>query len=481
MANKNVAFVRKELQDKLPYYTLIDDCLKGEQAIKLKKQVYLPIPNEQENDDESTRYEDYLTRAVFYNVTARTLSGITGLVYLKEANYKLPVLLEQLKVDCTGEGISLPQLAKRALRLGMSFGRAGIFVDYPQMDESSTVTEIETGQIQPIFRLYRGDDIINWRTFTENGKISLSLVVLKEKYVDEKDEFVNQEYLRYRVLRIEDKVFTVEIIDAKTYKTVSKVTPLDSEENPFTVIPFHFIGAENNDSEIDHPPIYDMAVLNIAHYRNSADYEESVFTVGQPTIWYSGVTEEWATDILGGKMYIGGRGGLPLPENGQAGLLQVAPNTLSKEAMDQKEAQMLALGAKLVQATSGNRTTATEAQINDASETSILVNVTKNVSDAMKGCLLLACQYVGADSLEVEFSLEADLELTKLSSQDLLALVKSWQDGAISQTELRYNLRKSGIAYGVEVDRLAELNKEKMERQDLLDKQMAIKQNTNNK
>lgn len=474
MAIKNVSFVRRELQEKQPYYTLIDDCLKGEPAIKLKKQVYLPIPNEQENSVKSQRYEHYLERAVFYNVTARTLSGITGLVYLKDTNYKLPVLLEPLKVDCTGEGISLAQLSKRALRWGMSFGRAGLFADYPQLDDTSTVDEIKTGEVQPVFRLYRGDEITNWRTKIVNGKVVLSLVVLKEKYVEDKDEFVNQEYFRYRVLRLVDDVFTVEVINARNYKSEGVITPKDSDGDPFDSIPFFFIGSENNDSETDHPPIYDLAVLNVAHYRNSADYEESVYTVGQPTIWYSGVSEEWATNVLGGKLYIGARGGLPLPEGGEAGILQVEPNTLSKEAMDQKENQMLALGAKLVQATSGNRTTATEAQINDASETSILVNVAKNVSDAFTAALQFACRYVGSKKEEVEFALQADLEITKMTSQDLIALVKTWLDGAISRTELRYNLRKSGIAHGVEADMLTEMDNEKAEKQVQQEKQLQM-------
>ena len=465
MAIRNVSYVRKELQEKLPYYTLIDDCLKGAQAIKSKKTIYLPIPNEQENQIDDERYKNYLNRAVFYNVTARTLSGITGLVYLKDTNYKLPALLESLKIDCTGEGISLAQLSKRALRWGMSFGRSGLFADYPQLGDAVTVDEIKTGAVQPVFRLYRGDEIINWRTKTIRGKVVLSLVVLKERYVEDKDEFVSREYFRYRVLKLTDGVFTVEVIDPRKSKSEGIITPKDSNGDIFNHIPFFFIGSENNDPETDHPPIYDLAVLNAAHFINSADYEESVYTVGQPTVWYSGVTEEWATNVLGGKVYIGARGGLPLPEGGQAGILQVAPNTLAKEAMDQKEKQMLALGAKLVQETSGNRTTATEAQLNDASETSILVNVAKNVSDAFTAALRFACKYVGSDENEVEFALQADLEITKMSSQEIMALVKTWMDGAISRTELRYNLRKGGIAHGVEKDMIKEIEEEVRERQ----------------
>jgi len=464
--NTNYSVKRKELRAIEPYYSLIDDCLKGDAGIKEKTIEYLPVPSPESNDETSQRYLDYIKRAVFYNVTGRTLSGITGLVYLKDAGYNLPDLLEPLKTDCTGEGISLAQLSKRALRWGMSFGRAGLFVDYPQLDSPVTRDQITSGDIQPIFRLFRGDQIWNWRTKVKNGKQVLSLVVCVTKEMVELDEFVSEEYDKYWILRLgDDDVFTVETVSGKDYSSNGVRTPVDSKGKPFDSIPFFFVGSENNDSDVDHPPIYDLAILNIAHYRNSADYEEACYTVGQPTVWASGLTEEWATDVLGGKIVIGSRGLLPLPENGQAGILQVSENTMAMEAMKHKEDQMLALGAKLVQSNSGNRTTATEATINDASETSILVNVSKNVSDAFTTALIFACRYVGAVTDSVEFVLQADLELTKMDSQELMALVASWQDGAISRTELRYNLRKSGIAHGNEDAMIAEIEKEQTERQ----------------
>ncbi|MBL1368232.1 DUF4055 domain-containing protein, partial [Acinetobacter baumannii] len=106
-------------------------------------------------------------------------------------------------------------------------------------------------------------------------------------------------------------------------------------------IPFMFVGSHNNDPEIDNPPMYDLAELNIAHYRNSADYEEAVYMMGQPTYWFSGLTKEWIKEVLGGKIQLGSVGGVLLPANSSAGLLQPTPNTMAKEAMDQKENQMV--------------------------------------------------------------------------------------------------------------------------------------------
>src|SRR3546814_14860468 len=92
--------------------------------------------------------------------------------------------------------------------------------------------------------------------------------------------------------------------------------------------------------------------------------------VGQPTAWFSGLTKDWVEDVFRGRVFLGSRAAIPLPTGGQAGLLQVNPNSMPKEAMDQKERQMVALGAKLITQASVSRTLG-EAQIEESSANSI--------------------------------------------------------------------------------------------------------------
>jgi hypothetical protein len=47
-------------------------------------------------------------------------------------------------------------------------------------------------------------------------------------------------------------------------------------------------------------PMYALCAINVAHYRNSADYEEAVYQLGQPTAWFGGLTEQWVKEVLGG-------------------------------------------------------------------------------------------------------------------------------------------------------------------------------------
>jgi hypothetical protein len=148
---------------------------------------------------------------------------------------------------------------------------------------------------------------------------------------------------------------------------------------------------------------------------------------------------------MGSRLALGARAIVMLPVGGAFGIEQVQPNTLAKEAMDQKEAQMLALGAKLVEGSQTVRT-ATEADIDNTSETSILSTVAKNTAQAFLWGLQWAATFVGVPETGIEFGLNTEFDLVSMTSVERAELVNEWQKGAISFTEMRDNLRRAGVA-----------------------------------
>lgn len=457
----NVAFVREELKKLLPQYEVIRDCVAGEKQVKGRRSKYLPIPNAADkSDDNVARYSAYLERAVFYNVTQRTLIGLTGQVFAKNPVVKVPAILKIVNVDANGGGITLTQLAKRGVMQVLSLGRGGVFTDYPTTDGAATQAQLESGDIRPTINIYSPEQIINWRTKTRGAKEILSLVVLEEKYVSSDDGFEMKQDKQWRVLRLtEEDKYEVTIyrkmggnagVSVRTANSIYQIAqgpfyPTDASGKNLDEIPFSFFGVENNDEQPDLPPLYDLASLNIAHYRNSADYEESCFIVGQPTPYFSGLTEAWVKDVLKGRIALGSRGAVPLPENATAGLLQAEANTMPKEAMEHKEKQMVALGAKLVESSTTQRT-ATEAKIDDASETSALVSAAKNVSAAIKFALEWCAVFVGQPENSVDFELHSDFAISRMTAEDRKQAIAEWQAEAITFTEMRNVLRKVGIA-----------------------------------
>jgi hypothetical protein len=215
--------------------------------------------------------------------------------------------------------------------------------------------------------------------------------------------------------------------------------PTDGSGKPWKEIPFTFLGSENNDASVDDAPLYDMAELNIAHYRNSADYEDSAYLVGQPMIWIAGLDEQWRDWIQESGLYIGARTPFLIPKGGSAGIIQAQPNTLAKEAMDSKERQMVALGARLIEQGSGSKT-ATQEQNENAAEHSVLSLVVSNVSEAYTRVLQWVAQFMNATG-KPEYTLNQNFVRVQIDSNLLANLIKGVQAGLIPQSDFWRQLR----------------------------------------
>lgn len=452
-----VNYTREEVTALTPRWDLVRDVLSGELQVKTKGVKYLPKPNPSDTSEEnSTRYDQYKERAVFYGVTSRTLRGLTGQVFARDPVLAIPANMLVMEKDVDGAGVSLDQQARKALSHVIAHGRAGLLVDYPKMDRPATAADLEEGMIRPTITLFDPWDIINWRTITIGAQKLLSLVVISECEVVDDDGFEQVKDDYYRVLRLYEGTYWSEIwyFDDKLNDFVleSRVQPLNGSGKPWAYIPFTFIGAENNDPAPDLPPLYDLASLNIAHYRNSADYEESCYICGQPTPVLSGLTQSWVDDVLKGKVLLGARAAVLLPEGGSAAMLQAEANTMPKEAMEAKERQMVALGAKLVEQKSVQRT-ATEAGMEEASTTSLLATAAKNVSHAYTCALAWAGEFLGVKNAKAEegdaisYELNTEFDIARLAAPDQAQLIANWQANAITFEEMRDNLRRGGIAY----------------------------------
>lgn len=452
----SVKYIRPEVVRLRPLYQMIRDVLRGPEAVKHRGETYLSKPDPLDMSDAATaRYDNYLGRAIFFDATARTHEGYLGQIFYREYQVELPEILSVMLEDVDGEGTTLEQQVKNVTGEALAMGRSGLYVDYSSaIQGNATRADQEAGKVRPTITMYTPDRIINWRHTTVGNHKFLSLVVLEEDAYDEDDGFESKLIPQWRELRMvpraegSDYILMVQIwrnTEAGLVVIGEPAFPTKGNGKNWDRIPFEFIGSVDNDPSPDKPPMEGMAHVNIGHYRNSADYEESVFMLGQPTPWASGITENWLAEAWNGELRLGCREFIPLPEGGQMGLLQVSPNTMAKEAMEQKERQLVALGAKLAEA-KAVQTTATEEQRDSVLENSTLSTVAKNCSSAYRNALLHCCEYAGITS-EVVFELNTDFEITRMSAQDRQQLLSEWQGGGITWEEYRWNMKRSGVAF----------------------------------
>lgn len=445
MSNK-VTFVHPEYNKTLAKWdTLEAVCSSGDEEIKKARTKYLPMPNpHDESEENKERYHQYLKRAVFYNVTGRTLRGAVGLVFRKWPSPVLPESLTYLLTDTDGAGVSLYQQSQQVVNSTMKRARHGLFVDYPKTGGEVSIADRQKNQIRARIMSVSAKNVINWRVEKVGGRVQLSLVVIKES-IQETNGFGLESKTQYRVLSLDAGRYRVRVFkDEAPEIAVEDYYPTDGSGNVWDVIPFSFIGATNNDATVDELPLLDLAVLNLAHYRNSADYEDSAFFVGQAQPWISGLTEAWRDHLEDVGLYVGSRSPIMLPEGGSFGFAQAQPNTLIKEAMDTKEKQMVALGAHLIERGSAVKT-ATQVDSEDSTAHSVLSLIANNVSDAYTQALKWCARYENVNDAEIKFTLNQEFTEKALSPQMLTALVTSWQQGGIPQSQLFRNLKRFDV------------------------------------
>lgn len=447
-----------------PKWELVRDCVEGSQAIKSRNAIgsdsnesnlagtrYLPQPNPTDNSAENTnRYAQYRTRANFVGFTSHTKDGLTGMVYRKAPEINLNSGVEYLNENSNGAGLTLLQSIQSTTSNVLDTGRHGLLTDFPTSDGGS---QAQTKTLKANVLHYRAESILNWRTTIINGEEVLTLVVLAEEVelIDE-DGFGGECVTWYRVLRLnESGIYTQEVYNENEEPIIygdgddstTEIIPRKSDGSTWDKIPFVFVGAQDNDPTPDKSPLYDLAELNIAHYRNSADFEESSFLVGQPTPVISGLTQPWVDEVMKGGVMLGSRSAVLLPDGGSAMLLQAKDNQMPSKGMEEKEKQMIKIGAKII-TDAGGVETAEAAKLRFAGQNSKLSLVINNVEQAYQKVFEWVAEFMPNADGENVFEINRQFYEATVDPQLIIASMQLQDRGVIGKTDLRNTLRKSG-------------------------------------
>ena len=422
-------------------WTRVTDCCEGQRAVKDKRAEYLR-PMEGVTTEDS-RYISYINRAVFVNFTGRTKEGLTGAIFRSEPEIEIPDQLEYLLENADGAGESLSSLAKDVSGEVIGKGRHALLVDFPQLEQGLTLEQTQQIQPQASINRYTAENFINWNVSVVAGRKILTLAVLCELYDDDEDEFTYELKKQYRVLRLRDGVYTQQLY-REEMPYGEEFTPKRSDGSSFDFIPLFIIGSENNDASVDVPPLADIANVNIAHYRNSADLEENCFIHGQLTLGVSSsMSMSQFAEANPNGITVGSMAGHFLGESGGFSSVQASENQLADKLMERKEDQMRKLGARMVENT-GNKT-ATQSRIDATGESSILSTIADNVSDGIQTCISWCGQFMGVDAEEATYSLNKKFFDDDANPQLMMAAIQLNDRGVIGKSDLQDMARSQGI------------------------------------
>lgn len=469
---------RRDYAARLPLWKKVRDFIEGEDAVKRGMENYLPRPNKSDTSQaEQDRYDSYLARAVFYNATGRTHAALVGLAFNSAPTIKLPSEIAGLVENADGAGTLMINQAQNVLAELLMTGRGGLLVDYPNVVSGSvSVAQARDLGIGPRIVFYSAESIRDWSVEAVGSNLAagggmtvLTMVQLHEKF-EKRSGFEIMEGERVRVIRLVPSSLIVDgvpppfgsydvgdhplngmVVVYDIYEEVAgsenmrSFQMMDARGVPLPEIPFFFLGSTSNDYAFDPLPMYDLVSLNAGHYRNSADYEESVFLCGQPTPYMTGIDEHWYEMLMQKGVYIGCRTVLGGPVGSMIGLLQAQPNTLAKEAMSDKEKLMASIGARLIQA--GAAKTAEQTRSENRNSNSVLSLTCDNLSAGYTRALRMAARMQVASPVleDISFYLSTDFDGFRVDPDVLTALVDAVQRGHLPLSDFWASLRRLNL------------------------------------
>lgn len=382
-------------------WKLVRDIIAGERCIKdhdLRNfnscYNYLPYPTVTHGTDEDKRYRDYIERASLFNATVRTKNAMVGMIYSKDVTIDLPPELQYLDEDVDGTNVGIVDQSVELISDLIEVGRAGLFVDYPVVEGDLTRADLENAGYRSYIVKYKAEDIIDWYCTSNGASTVLAMVKLREYRCSRDSEYneISEEVVRMLLLN-ELGIYEQRIYDSEDNYEV--YVPLDNTGEPFDFIPFFFCGSQDNRPDVDISPILELATLNIHHYRNSADYEESLFKIGQPMYTLAGLNDQWIKAYFPDGLKSGSSEVIMLPQGGKIDIAQPNPNTMALEGMKLKEQQMIALGARLI-SSGGQAETAEAARIKHASDGAVLKVLVKNANTCYNKAIMATQLFNGS-------------------------------------------------------------------------------------
>jgi len=359
-------------------------------------------------------YITYCERASFFNATARTLDAFTGLIFGKDPSIELPAALKPFESDITLSGVNLREFAEQVVEEQLAVGRVALVVDMPTVQSSGlSVAEAERLNVRPFLRLYAAENIINWKCQKVGGVDVLTLLVLKETAEKGVDEFESEEVVQYRALMLTAEGYVCRVYDDKE-ALVSEVMPRVNGA-PMRYIPATILGASSCTPKVQKPPLLDLVDANIAHLRNSADYEHGIHFTGLPTPYVSGVQLS-----EGQVLALGSSQAWVFPDpSASAQFLEFKGEGLKeiRAAMKDKEHRMAVLGARMLADDKRTAEAFGTVELKTAGERSSLASAARAASDGLTRCLNWMARWVGAQQTAM-LLLNTDFGAARMAPHD---------------------------------------------------------------
>lgn len=417
-----------DYQIRYPEWVKIRDCMKGEKAIKDKKEAYLPRPAGMSGEYASA-YDAYIERAHFPLIVPYALSGALGVIITKLPEFNLPPQLKYLEDHATIDGRSLPQLFMDIIIEIFQTGRVPLTVDI-------------TPNNQFRFVQYKAENFINWKASVRDASKSLTLAVFSEREDNGENIFSHEVDSRYKVMLLKNGKYSVKTFDSENIESESYVVP-EFMGNTLDELPVVVAGSINNSIDIQPIPLVSVANCSIQIYRKEADLANSEFLSCNPTLVIVGAdSSEDVPNVVGSSVMM-------VLTNDQARVFYTETDTAAlqhvKEHIKDLYEEAIRHGVAILDARKGVE--AAEAlRIRQATQSASIYSVYLSAMTAILAGLKIMCKWYGISDKAVDADAPSSLSFGVPDASLIKELVAGFADsGVIPLTVVHKYLVASGL------------------------------------
>jgi len=428
-----------------PHWETIRDAEIGEVEVKRKADKYLPKLSSQD----ASEYQSYLRRAVFFNMTSRTLNSLYGTVFRRAPKVSgLQAKTLEAAKSITKDGTSLHLMAKTTVKEVLAVGRYGLMVDAEQ-----------DGRGGAHVACYTAENIIDWDMAEVGGKWQLVRVVLREIFYDRDEAWGPYQYkARFRVLVLDEStgspVYKQFVFINEIGTNVPDVDALDGATEivpkvrgaELDYIPFIIVGPFTNHPDVQKPPMLDIVTLNYSHYLSYADMESARFLTASPVYKVNLTNADSAPDFKVGPNVVWQFG-----PGEDGGIIEFTGHGLRflENAMKDKEAQISAIGGRLMPGASRGAAESDNAlALKEQNEQTMLLNLADTVDEATTKILRWWADWnnVSKDAVEkIVFEINRDFLISDGGAREFRAIQQMYEAGIIPVDVVYSYLRKNDV------------------------------------
>lgn len=360
------------------------------------------------SSETSYDFDKRVDRSSYYNVTESTVMALIGALTRK--SYQL----EGIEDVNTAED-SLNEFIAVAYKDTLIGARIGIFVDYDDINQTPKLIN------------YPAETIINW---------SSTYIVLLEHVLmtDPKDPYIQRSEPQYRELTYDEKGFYVCKIWNKVGKDKFEVTQVIEPTirgQRLNFIPFYFVTPYDNSDRLYTPPMFNIADININHYKTSVDLCQGLHFLALPTPWIAGDIFT-VNGISPTSVKVGTEEFLRLQQGSSVGMLEFSGAGLAaiETQLTSLETRMFSLGSILLQPKAGVES-AEALYLRASSQSATLETIATSLETGLQAALNVYALWI-SDQLEIRITLNRDFINSTLNPSELSSLLQAYSQGVIT-------------------------------------------------